>query len=218
MPVDNKTLNITNGDYFNQYIIEKFGGAAIPFCECIMDGEVTLDILSDEFINLRTKALNVSKEEYLSKMQVPGALSSNKYSRLCLWFGKDTFCQMNLLMLLSYLEQIEYNHAITLCYIDDATFDIIESSIDVTLGIYKQIYSDILISRQIPNNLGVLNKKAIDLYFDYISDNGALVSLVKTNENKSNTELITLLLNASEEYGLSDLQAERIIKNTLPHR
>ena len=218
MPVDNKTLNITNGDYFNQYFIEKFGGAAIPFCECIMDGEVTLDILSDEFINLRTKALNVSKEEYLSKMQVPGALSSNKYSRLCLWFGRDTFCQMNLLTLLAYLEQIKCCSKITLCYIDDATFDIIENDIDVKLGIYKQIYKYILISRQIPNDLGVLNPRAIDLYFDYHSDNSTLSALVKANTEKSKTELISILLEASEEYGLSDMQAQRIIDSTLSYR
>ena len=103
-----KTLNITNGDYFNEYLISKFGGAAIPFCEAMMDGETTADIFSEEFIALRARSLKVNKAEYRSKMYVYDYLCSDDYQELRLWFGKDTFCQMNLLTLLAYLEQISY--------------------------------------------------------------------------------------------------------------
>ena len=63
-------LHITNGDYFNNYFTKKIGGIAVPFREVIMDGEVVDIVYSDEFIKLRAKTLNVSENEYRSKMSV----------------------------------------------------------------------------------------------------------------------------------------------------
>ena len=206
-----KILNITNGDYFNQYFIAQFSGVAVPFCEAMMDGDVMAEIYSEEFIKLRSNVLNVSENEYRANMYVPDILSKSTYSTIALWFGKDTFCQMNLLTLLAYLEQIEYQGKVILNYIDDETFEVIEADIDVALGIYSKIYEDILLSKLRPQELGVLNASAVDLYFDYHSDNGMLSNLIKKNANKDKTELICLLLKESKNYGLSDLQAERLI-------
>ena len=116
-----KTLNITNGDYFNEYFLSKFGGVAIPFCEAMMDGEASADIYSAQFIALRARALNVTEDEYRAKMYARDYLNSGKYQTICLWFGKDTFCQVNLLTLLAYLEQIAYVGEVKLNYIDDET-------------------------------------------------------------------------------------------------
>ena len=77
-------LNITNGDYFNNYLTKKIGGLAIPFREVIMDGEVVDIVYSDEFIKLRAKTLNVSENEYRSKMSVCEILSKNIYSTIYL--------------------------------------------------------------------------------------------------------------------------------------
>ena len=129
-----------------------------------------------------------------------------------MWFGKDTFCQINLLTLLAYLEQIQYCGNIKLNYIDDETFELLESNIDVKLGRYRKIYEDILISKRTPQNIGILSARAIDLYFEYHSERGVLANLVRVNSNKEITELITLLLEESKEYGLSDLQAGKLIK------
>ena len=52
--MNNKILNITNGDYFNEYFLSKFGGEAVSFCEAMMDGDVLSDIYSNEFIKLRS--------------------------------------------------------------------------------------------------------------------------------------------------------------------
>lgn len=204
-------LHITNGDYFNNYLTKKIGGLAVPFREVIMDGEVVDIVYSDEFIKLRAKTLNVSENEYRSKMSVCGILSKNIYSTIYLWFGKDTFCQMNLLALLVYLEQIKYQGKLILNYIDDVTFEQIESNIDVKLGVYKKIYRDVLISKYKPKELGVLEARAVDLYFDYHSNNRMLATLIKNNADKSKTELLSLLIEASKDYGMSDLQAERLI-------
>ena len=210
-------LNITNGDCFNNYFIKQFGGVAISFCEVMMDGEVVDKVYSEEFIKLRSKELNVSENEYRAKMHIPNAISKNDYTTICLWFGKDTFCQMNLLTLLAYLEQIKYQGKLILNYIDDETFEVIDKDIQVTLGIYNKIYRDILISKLIPKELGVLSVTAIDLYFDYHSENGMLSNLIKNNTSMDKTGLICLLLKESKDYGLSDLQAERLLKEVLQY-
>ena len=208
----NEILNITNGDYFNEYFISKYGGVAIPFCEAMMDGEAVENIYSDEFVALRAKSLNVTEDEYRRKMHVCVSLNEKSYQIIHLWFGKDTFCQVNLLTLLAYLEQMEYRGELKLNYIDDETFEILESNIDVKLGKYRKIYKDVLISKNVPDDVGVLSARAIDLFFDYHSDNGELAKLVRANANKTKTDLICLLLERSKDYGLSNLQAERGIK------
>ena len=216
--MDNDALNITNGEYFNKYFIATFGGEAVPFCEAMMDGETVSEIYSDEFITLRSAAVHVSETEYRAKMYVYDALNQNAYASVCLWFGKDTFCQMNLLTLLAYLEQIEYRGKLTLNYINDETFEVEESGIDVELGRYRQLYEDILISNRIPSEFGVLHARAIELYFDYHSADGMLANLIRKNAAKDKTELICLLLNESVEYGLSDLQAEKLISDNFTEK
>ncbi len=206
-----KILNITNGEYFNEYFMSNFGGTAVPFCEVIMDGEVLSDIYSEEFIAVRAKSLNITENEYKTKMYAYNALNYNDYKTICLWFGKDTFCQVNLLTLLAYLEQIQYDGEIKLNYIDDETFDVLESDINLELGVYSEIYEQVLISKKLPGDVGVLCHRAIDLYFDYHSDEGKLVKIVKANAHKTKTELICILLRESKDYGLSDLQAEGLI-------
>ena len=204
-------LNITNGDGFNDYFISKFGGDTVPFCEAMMDGDTIPNIYSEAFIDLRANELCISVEEYKAKMHVQNTPLEN-YSELHLWFGKDTFCQTNLLTLLAYLEQIGYDGKVILNYIDDEAFSVIEDNIPITLGTYKKLYEDILISKKRPTYWGVLDTEAIELYFDYHSDNGFLAKLVKENSNKDYMSLIYLLLESSKTYGLSDIQAKKLIE------
>lgn len=213
--MDNRILNITNGDCFNDYFVSKFGEIAVPFCEAMMDGETAMNIYSQKFVELRAKALNTTENEYKSKMYVYEALNNNDYLSICLWFGKDTFCQMNLMTLLAYLEQIEYQGELKLNYVDDETFEVLEPNIDVKLGIYSKIYEDVLISKNVPNNVGVLSARAIDLFFDYHSPSGELAKLVRANASKERSELIRVLLEQSKDYGLSHLQAEKLIISNL---
>ena len=207
-----KILNITNGDAFNSYFLSEYGGKAVPFREAMMDGGTVSDIYSPEFIGLRSDELKVTCEEYRRNMLVYDALNENEYTELHLWFGKDTFCQMNLVTLLAYLEQARYSAKVVLNYIDDETFEVLESNIDLELGMYDSLYKMILISKQMPRETAKLDGEAIKLYFDYHSDNGALAQKVRDNSNMERIDLICLLLNNSKEYGLSDIQAEELIK------
>ena len=207
-----KILNITNGDAFNDYFLSKFDGVAVPFCEDMMDGDTVLNIYSKDFIDLRSSELNVSVETYKSKMQVYDVLKNNDYSVLNLWFGRDTFCQMNLLTLLAYLEQINYHGMVILNYIDDETFEVTTANIQVELGIYKNLYEQILINKNKIDSLGILVPETIDLFFDYHSESGALAEMVRNNLDMEHTDLICRLLYNSKEYGLSDIQAKRLIE------
>ncbi len=206
-----RRLHITNGAYFNEYFIKTYGENAVPFNEAMMDGETTEEIYSDAFIRLRANELGVSEEIYRSKMDVYHALSKGGIDELHLWFGKDAFCQMNLLTLLAYVEQIGYAGEVTLHTIDDETFQMIGDEKRVILGEYRTIFEEIFVCKRFPMTLGVLEEDGIRLYFDYHSPNGKLVRLVKKNADKDRGALVRLLMENSKEYGLSDLQAEKII-------
>ena len=138
----NEILNITNGDYFNDYFISKYGGVAIPFCEAMMDGEVVENIYSEEFVAIRAKSLNVTEDEYRAKMYVCDSLNDKNYQIIHLWFGKDTFCQMNLLTLLAYLEQIEYSSLMR--EVQDVRTEINTSNLFMFHPQYQKMYDAIM--------------------------------------------------------------------------
>ena len=204
-----KVLNVTNGDYFNEYFLKNSQEYAVPFREAMMDGVTCKNIFSKEFIKLRSR--DVKEAEYVFKMEVCEYLKDESISELHLWFGKDTFCQMNLLTLLAYLEQIGFNGKVLLNYIDDENFSVIDEKISVTLGIYEKTYEEVLILKQKPCDIGVLYAEAIELYFDYLSSEGALARTVKENQHMRKNKLIGLILEKSRKYGFSDLQAEKLI-------
>ena len=207
-------LNITNGDAFNEHLLAQIGEASIPFREAMMDGDAICDVYSDMFVRHRAETLGVDPKEYREKACVFRSLAqdADRYSELRLWFGVDTFCQMNLLTLLAYLEQIEYKGRVLLSCIDDETFDVTKNNIPVTLGVYKKLYLDILNAKKHPTDVGVLDPHALALYFDYRSDDGKLARLVRENASLDENSLICLLLEASAEYGLSDVQAMHLIR------
>ena len=114
--------------------------------------------------------------------------------------------------LLAYLEQINFSGKIFLNLIDDETFKIVERGIDVKLGVYKKQYNDILVKKINVTYNGVILQNAINLYFDYLSDNGTLAEIVKNSLEWDENELVAKLMRQSADYGLSDLQAKKLIE------
>ena len=59
----------------------------------------------------------------------------------------------------------------------------------------------------------MIDRKAIMLYFDYLSDDGRLAQFIRSQpQEKGEDELVRLLLKESYDYGLSDIQARNLIK------
>ena len=214
-------LNITNGDYFNRYFLKnyntEYAGDAIPFREAMIQGDTEKEVLSNAFISTRAKVLNVDEKFYKENAKdiLDFCNRHNAYREIRLWFGRDSFCQLNLLTLLALLEKIHYKGKISLYIIDDESFDVVEKNIPVTLGVYQDLYTKILIER-IPAptilQFGVIFKRAIELYYDYLSNDGNLAKYILENKEKDETTLIKELLLQTKEYGLSDLNIIELIK------
>lgn len=205
-------IHITNGDFFNEHFLKAQAGAyAIPFREAMMDGIIPdTPPFSAEFIRLRARHHGVTEEGY--RTSIEGLLHLRRDASLVLHFGYDTFCQLNLLTLLAYLEEIGYAGKVALTLIDDETFAVVEENIPVTPGKYRAIYRTLLIERKMPDALGVLDARAVALYFDYLSEDGLLARTVKEHAEEDETALIIRLLQISADYGLSDTMAKKLIQ------
>lgn len=206
-----KTLHITNGDCFNDYFRARHDGVALPFREVMMDGDVTAPIFSKAFVSLRAAFHGVSEDTYRDGIAFCNLLASGDYPAVHLWFGKDTFCQLNLLCILAYLEQIAYTGEITLHYIDDHTYQVLHANIPVRLGIYQTAYKVALVDHRMPLQTGVLVPLALMHYLDYLSEDGTLAHLIRKNSNLGKDALLRLLIDKTADYGLSQEQCERLI-------
>ena len=206
---------ITNGDAFNEHFQKKNGVVAIPFREAMMDGDVPdVPIFSDAFIRARASHHGVTQEYYRMHMQDMLSLKETlkEEPALSLHFGCDTFCQMNLLTLLAYLEELGYTGKVSLTLIDDETFSTIEEGIPVPLGIYRAIFHTLLVVRRTTPILGVIRGDAIRHFWDYHNDDGFLAHTVREHSDEDEEDLLFRLINISAEYGLSEEMARRLIK------
>lgn len=204
-------LYITNGDAYNTFFEEKHKVQAIPFREAMMDGPIPdTPPFSKEFIRARASHHGISEEKYSADMA--GILHLAGSAPLSLHFGRDTFCQMNLLTLLAYLEELEYAGKIFLTLIDDETFSVLKENIPVPLGGYRDIYKTVLIKHEMPTHFGVIDERSVSLFFDYLSAEGFLAQTVRKHSEESEIALITRLLTVSADYGLSDTMAKDLIE------
>ena len=61
-------LNVTNGQYFNDYVSKTQKGVFVPFNEALIDGELSLPLFDTRFINQRATLHKTTKEDYVQKM------------------------------------------------------------------------------------------------------------------------------------------------------
>ena len=141
-------INITCGQIANNHYSKKYKESFIPFNEAMIEGNPKEDIFSEKFIQERVKTLNTTLEDYISKMNSFLNLKEkiHQYNITC-WFGDDDFCKMNLLTILAYLEQLDYQNEITFNLIDEYTFKIKETK-RINPKNYKQKYLDKISSKE----------------------------------------------------------------------
>lgn len=211
-------INITNGEEFNNYISSKEEGLFIPFNEALIDGINLYPLFSLEFIFERCKSLKVSKDLYLSKLDVfLNVLKKiNSNDILILWFGKDTFCQINLLGVLTYLESLNISNKIFLNIIDDETKEILEKETEIKLGSFTNTYKRLFIDNKfIKCELDYINI-AIKEYFYLKDKNNDIYKFIESNSSKLNKEnLFKQVFLMTRKYGLGDSQIYNLIDNIM---
>ena len=119
-------INITCGQYANDYYSNTLNGIFIPFNEAMIQGNIKYPLFEEEFIEERIKSLNTNKEEYLNKLN--GIISLKEIIHnikiINCYFGEDEFCKVNVYYLFKYLMQLNYNNKIILNIIDETTYEI----------------------------------------------------------------------------------------------
>ena len=130
-----------------------------------------------------------------------------------LWFGEDMFCQMNLLTILSYLEQRGYDGKVFLNSFREYEFKV--SQIELKLGNYYSVYNEVLVNHEKPSNelLSVMNQ-AIDIYLDMLKEDNVVVKYISNNKDLPTIELVKRLFDLFPIIGYGDTQYIELINKT----
>jgi len=110
--MSSKILHITNGDVLTDYII-KLNIAKdeniITWQETLCVGPTTKEVASEEFLEIRKTFfqsfydITLSKEEITTELEKLNDISD--FSEIVLWFEYDLFCHINMVAVISLLEQ-----------------------------------------------------------------------------------------------------------------
>lgn len=208
-------LNILNGqamlNYFKHHHFDE-EGVYVPFNEAMCAGKVTSEIFSNQFIEYRCSAHHVTVKQYneltLKPLQV---LFDNQFSDIVLWFDDDMFCQINLLTLLAYLDQINYIRKITFNLVGHK-FKVVESYEFGVQG-YYEIYKQVMINRCIPQNINLpIMENGIRLYFEYIKEENEITAYIRQHADLQSNISVKGLLEVFPQYGLGDTQYIQLIE------
>ncbi|MED3687998.1 AraC family transcriptional regulator [Peribacillus butanolivorans] len=214
---DKDVLNILNG----QVMYEEFKDNRLmgdsdyaPFNEAMCVNATTKQVFDKEFISIRASGHLESVENYIKKVIVPlDNLFNKEYKCIVLWFGEDMFCQMNLLTILSYLEQSGYEGKVFLnCFREDE-FKVNQT--ELKLGYYYSVYKEVLVDHNKPSyELLPVMYQAIDIYLDMLKEDNAVVKYISKNKDLPTSELINRLFALFPTVGYGDLQYIELINKT----
>ncbi|MGE8206479.1 helix-turn-helix transcriptional regulator [Heyndrickxia sp. NPDC080065] len=218
---DQDILNILNGQkMYEEFFSQQLMGQSdyVPFNEAMCSNDTCSTIFSDEFNKIRASGHQVSLKEYEKiTINTLKPLFEKQYKCIVLWFGDDMFCQMNLLTVLAYLDQVGYKGKVYYHMVKETTYDVEE--IEIQLDRYKEIYEQVLIQHRIPNvQLIPVMYQGINLYFDYLKEDNEITAYIKKNLDKSLDDLLNHLFHLFPQYGLGDVQYIRIIKTIMDKR
>lgn len=93
-------------------------------------------------------------------------------------FSDDMFCQINLLTLLAYLDQINFSGKINFNLVGN-NFKLIQS-LELIVDGYKDRYNQVMINKLMPENISLpVMKNGIELYLEYIKEENEITSYRK---------------------------------------
>ncbi|SCC29437.1 helix-turn-helix transcriptional regulator [Bacillus mycoides] len=211
---DKDVLNILNGQFmYEEFKNEKLMGESdyAPFNEAMCVNATTEQVFDEEFIKTRAEGHNNSAENYIKKVIHPlEGLFKNEYKCIVLWFGEDMFCQMNLLTLLSYLEQSGYEGKVYLNSFREDEFKV--SQTELKLGNYCSVYKEVLVNHEKTSvELLPVLYQAINLYLDMLKEENAVVKFISKNKDLPTKELLKKLFHLFPTIGYGDSQYIELI-------
>lgn len=210
-------VHITNGVYFNEWLMKQTGYSSIPFNEAMMSGTVTGNPFDEEFIKHRAECHHVSCEEYCKTMGPFLELLNHVHQmdEIILWFGHDAFCQMNILTILKTLELFNYQGIVkTIIFDEHEDWNLVLDQRPVLLN-WRELtllYEPVLIRREFIVCDNEIMNHAIALYLDLHNEHGRLMQMIGRNSEMSEMDLVRMLMEHSKEEGLSDVQALEMIR------
>src|SRR5690625_3955985 len=211
----NNKLHILNGQVMYDHF-QKTGFRSnemmVPFNEAMCYGDTASNVFSDEFISARAKVHHVTSAEYKEITIKPlHPFFNQTFEKIELWFDDDMFCQINILTILAWLDQVDYAHIIKLHIVDDQFKQI--DSFTLKAQDYHKIYKLVLLDKTMPEHLEIPHlKRGIELYLTYLDQNGDLMTFIRKHKNISEHQLLTKLLTKFQHYGLGDTQYLEIIR------
>lgn len=214
---DENNINILNGEAMYQYLSQHGVGLqnCASFNEAMCVGKHISDIFSEEYVRVRCNALNTDIGNYTEKLLSPlQKVLKKDNGTLVLWFDHDMFCQINLLVLLAYLEQIDYKRPIILNQVDH--FNKFIASHSIRLNNYKQLFCNVLIEYKQSQNIGpALLSNGIELYLEYIKGDNEIIRFIQSNRELGENVILEKLLTNFSNYGLGDTQYLQMIKKQI---
>ncbi|PJN89546.1 AraC family transcriptional regulator [Bacillus sp. mrc49] len=183
----------------------------VPFNEAMCVNATTPQVFDQSFIKTRAAGHHESVKNYMGKVIEPlNGLFHKEYTFIVLWFGEDMFCQMNLLTLLSYLEQSRYAGKVFLNSFKEDEWKV--SQTELTLGTYQSVYQEVLVNHAKPaKKLTPIMDQAIDLYLDMLKANNAVVTYISKNKHLPTSELVNRLFDRFPSIGYGDSQYIELI-------
>lgn len=211
-------LYIFNGSKMLSYFQTKYPDSReiyTSFNEAMCWGNVCENIFSEEFIKTRSLSLNTTVDEY-KKTVIDSIypLLSKDDSEITLWFDSDMFCQINLLTLLAYLDQVKYHKSVKFNLVDYQHE--IQKTFTLTAEGYKNIYKAVLINKSVPEHLDLpVMKASIELYLNLQKKDNEISYFIREHADLPTMELLKLLLKNFQHYGLGDIQYLQLINTEI---
>ena len=187
----------------------------VSFNEAMCWGEADEEIFSQAFIEKRVQSLNGTIEQYRDIVLNPlEPLFKNEFDTIVLWFGDDMFCQMNMLTILAYLEQSNFDGDVLFCMAIESSDEMLPNAYEIDINGSYQRYKRIICNKQMPNEklMPVLYQATL-LYLNYLNKDSEINRYIIEHINKSEKQLINELFSNFPQYGLGDLQYKMLIKN-----
>ncbi|MDC7975317.1 MULTISPECIES: AraC family transcriptional regulator [Bacillus] len=211
---DKDVLNILNGQMmYEEFKNEKLMGDSeyAPFNEAMCVNLATTQVFNEAFIKTRAEGHKSSIESYTKKVIDPlENLLTKKYKCIVLWFGEDMFCQMNLLTVLSYLEQTSYEGKVYLNSFREDEFKV--NQIELKLSNYSSIYNEVLVNhKKTSHKVPPVMYQAIDLYLEMLKEDNIVMKFISKNQDLSNHELLIKLFQLFPKIGYGDSQYIELI-------